>query len=165
MSSTRPIITKLLRCVSATRSTAIAPWLRIAIIAYLWAALAEDTVLFVLAWIAPDLWFRLLHASVPAGLEIPLLRRSGGQWAAFALAQAIALLRWRKQPEWLAVAAGVRFSDLFTDLSYVLAVPTLTRLGWVVLIPPPLLNLVGVVIMLQGYRQAVSRTAEEGGRA
>jgi len=126
----------LLRCVSATSPATIAPWLRIAIIAYLWAALAEDTVLFVLAWIAPDLWFRLLHASVPAGLEIALLRRSAGQWAAFALAQAIALARWRRQPEWLAVAAGIRFSDLFTDLSYILAVPGLTRLGWVVLIPP-----------------------------
>jgi hypothetical protein len=155
----------LLRRVSATRRATIVPWLRIAITAYLWAALAEDTVLFVLAWIAPDLWFRLLHASVPAGLEIALLRRSAGQWAAFALAQAIALARWRKQPEWLAVAAGIRFSDLFTDLSYILAVPGLTRLGWVVLVPPPLLNLVGVVIMLQGYRQATSRTVAESARA
>ena len=159
------MIAKLLRCVSATSPATIAPWLRIPIIAYLWAALAEDTVLFVLAWIAPDLWFRLLHASVPAGLEIALLRRSAGQWAAFALAQAIALARWRRQPEWLAVAAGIRFSDLFTDLSYILAVPGLTRLGWVVLIPPPLLNLVGVAIMLQGYRQAASRTVAESVRA
>jgi hypothetical protein len=132
----------------------MAPWLRIAVLAYLWVALAEDTVLFVLAWIAPDLWFRLLHATAPAGLEIALLRRSAGQWAAFALAQAIVLWRWRRQPEWLAVAAGLRFSDLFTDISYILAVPALTWLGWIVLLPPPLLNLVGVVIMLQGYRQA-----------
>jgi hypothetical protein len=81
-------------------------------LAYLWAALAEDTVLFVLAWIAPDLWFRLLHASTPTDLEIALLRRSAGQWAAFALAQAIALIWWRRSPVWLAVVAGVRFSDL-----------------------------------------------------
>jgi hypothetical protein len=137
-----------------TRRALMAPWLRIAVLAYLWAALAEDTVLFVLAWIAQDLWFRLLHAGTPAGLEIALLRRSAGQWAAFALAQAIVLWRWRKQPEWLAVAAGLRFSDLFTDMSYILAVPALTSLGWIVLLPPPLLNLVGVVIMLRGYRQA-----------
>jgi hypothetical protein len=91
---------------------------------------------------------------VPAGLETALLRRSAGQWAAFALAQAITLWRWRKDPVWLAVSAGVRFSDLFTDVSYILAVPSLTTLGWILLVPPPFLNLVGVVIMLCGYRQA-----------
>ncbi|MCW3474174.1 hypothetical protein [Limobrevibacterium gyesilva] len=141
--------------------------LRVAILVYLWAALAEDTLLFVLAWVIPDLWFRLLHESAPAGLEVALLRRSAGQWAAFALAQAIALWRWRKQPEWLAVVAGVRFSDLFTDVSYILAVPALTRLGWILLLPPPLLNLVGVVIMLRGYRQARGpvRSSAEGTNA
>jgi hypothetical protein len=130
--------------------------LAIAIRVYLWAALAEDTLLFGLAWIAPDLWFRILHASAPAGLEVALLRRSAGQWAAFALAQAIALWYWRKKPIWLAVVAGVRFSDLFTDISYMLAVPALTPLGWILLSPPPVLNLVGVVIMLWGYRQTRS---------
>ena len=85
--------------------------LQILIVIYLWVALVEDTVLFVMAWIAPDIWFRLFHASVAAGLEIALLRRSAGQWAAFALAQAITLWRWRKEPVWLAVSAGVRFSD------------------------------------------------------
>jgi hypothetical protein len=74
--------------------------------------------------------------------------------AAFALAQAVTLWRWRKDPVWLAVCAGVRFSDLFTDVSYILAVPSLTRLGWILLVPLPFLNLVGVVIMLCGYRQA-----------
>jgi hypothetical protein len=137
-----------------TRRTLMAAWLRITVLVYLWAALAEDTLLFVLAWIAPELWFRLLHATAPAGLEIALLRRSAGQWAAFALAQPIVLWRWRERPEWLAVAAGIRFSDLFTDLSYILAVPALTGLGWIVLLPPPLLNLARVVIMLSAYRQA-----------
>ena len=128
--------------------------LKTVIVIYLWAALLEDTVLFVLAWLVPELWFRLLHAGVPAGLENALLRRSAGQWAAFALAQAITLWRWRKDPVWLAVSAGVRFSDLFTDVSYILAVPSLTTLGWILLVPPPFLNLAGVVIMLFGYRQA-----------
>jgi hypothetical protein len=52
------------------------------------------------------------------------------------------------------IAAGVRFSDLFTDISYVLAVPSLTRVGWALLLPPPVLNLLGVVILLHGHRQA-----------
>jgi hypothetical protein len=141
---------------SGAKFTVIQRPLKIAILVYLWGALVEDTLLFVLAWIDPDLWFRLLHASVPAGLEVALLRRSAGQWAAFALAQAIALWWWRRRPEWLVIVAGIRFSDLFTDISYIIAVPTLTALGWAVLTPPPVLNLVGVVIMLWGYRQALS---------
>jgi hypothetical protein len=86
-------------------------------------------------------------------LEDTSLFRSAGQWAAFALAQGIVLACWRKRPIWLAIVAGVRFSDLFTDVSYVLAVPSLTTLGWICLLPPPLLNLVGVVIMLRGYQE------------
>jgi hypothetical protein len=109
-----------------------------------------------MSWLAPDVWFRLFHATAPAGLETALLRRAGGQWAAFALAQAITLWRWPKEPVWLAVTAGVRFSDLFTDLSYIVAVPSLTTAGWILLLPPAVLNLVGVVIMLRGYRQARS---------
>ena len=132
----------------------IGRWLRLAILAYLWAALTEDTVIFVLAWAYPDLWFQLFHHTKPAGLEVALLRRSAGQWAAFALAQAIALALWRKKPVWLAVVAGVRFSVLFTDISYILAAPSLTPLGWALLSPPAVLNLVGVVIMLRGYEQA-----------
>lgn len=123
---------------------------------YLWAALVEDTLLFLMVWFAPDLWFRVFHHVAATGLETALLRRSGGQWVAFALAQAITLWRWRKNPAWLAVAAGVRFSDLFTDISYILAVPSLTTLGWILLLPPPFLNFLGVVIMLRGYEQARS---------
>ena len=128
--------------------------LKFLIVTYLWVALVEDTILFVMAWIAPDIWFRFFHIAAPAGLEIALLRRSAGQWAAFALAHAITLWRWRTDPVWLAVSAGVRFSDLFTDVSYIVAVPSLTTLGWILLLPPPFLNLLGVVIMLAGYRQA-----------
>jgi hypothetical protein len=132
----------------------IARRLRILILIYLWGALIEDTVLFVVSWIAPNLWFQLFHNVLPTALESAFLRRSAGQWAAFALAQAITLWRWKKNPVWLAVTAGVRFSDLFTDISYILAVPSLTALGWICLSPPALLNLLGVVIMLRGYEQA-----------
>jgi hypothetical protein len=121
--------------------------LRILILVYLWAALLEDTVLFLMSWRAPSLWFEVFHSSVPTGLE------AGGQWAAFALAQAITLWRWRKQPIWLPITAGIRFSDLFTDIAYILAAPSLTTIGWMLLLPPPLLNLIGVIILLRGYRQ------------
>jgi hypothetical protein len=127
--------------------------LKILIVLFLCAALIEDTLLVLMAWLAPGLWFRVFHESAPASLDVAFLRRSAGQWAAFALAQAVALRRWRRDPVWLAVAAGVRFSDLFTDLAYVASVPHLTRIGWALLLPPPVLNLVGVVILLRGYRQ------------
>jgi hypothetical protein len=128
--------------------------LRIAILIYLWVALLEDTGLFLMAWLLPDLWFRFFHGVAPASFDIAFLRRSAGQWAAFALAQGITLWRWKENPLWLVIVAGVRFSDLFTDVSYILAVPSLTTLGWVSLLPPPLLNLIGVVIMLRGYKEA-----------
>ena len=127
--------------------------LRILILIFLWAATLEDTFLFLMAWFAPDLWFKVFHASLPAGLEVAFLRRSAGQWAAFALAQAITLWRWQKQPVWLPITAGIRFSDLFTDISYILAVPSLTPIGWMLLLPPPILNLIGVIILLRGYSQ------------
>jgi hypothetical protein len=135
----------------------IARRLRIAILVYLWGATVEDSILFVISWLAPNLWFQLFHAVTPTTLESAFLRRSGGQWAAFALAQAITLWRWKKNPVWLAVTAGIRFSDLFTDISYIIAVPSLTTLGWICLTPPALLNLLGVVIMLRAYEEASSR--------
>jgi len=128
--------------------------LRILVLVYLWGALIEDTLLFVIAWVDPNLWFRLFHHAIPAGFDVAFLRRSAGQWIAFALAQAITLWRWKKQPTWLAIEAGVRFSDLFTDISYVIVTRhSLTTLGWFLLLPPPLLNLIGVVIMLRAYNQ------------
>ncbi len=81
------------------------------------------------------------------------MRRSARQSAGFRLAQAIHALALGDATR-SSITAGVRFSDLFTDVSYILAVPTLTWLGWALLVPPPALNLVGVVIMLLGYRQA-----------
>jgi hypothetical protein len=136
--------------------------LKALILIFLWGALLEDTIIFLMSWLAPDVWFRLFHNAVPASLDVAFLRRSGGQWAAFAIAQAIALWRWRKQPVWLPIVAGVRFSDLFTDVSYILAVPSLTTLGWCVLIPLPFLNFIGVVIMLRGYRQARAPASQAG---
>ena len=136
--------------------------LRTLILVYLWVALLEDITLFVITWIAPGVWFRVFHHSLPAtGIEIALLRRNAGQWLAFALGQAITLWQWRRRPEWLAVAAGIRLSDLFTDLSYLIAAPSLTLFGKMLLPIFPILNLVGVVIFLKGYQQAISGRSKQ----
>ena len=123
---------------------------------FLCGALVEDTALFVLSWLRPELWFQLLHQTAPAGLETALLRRAGGQWLAFALVQAIALWRWRAQPAWLVIVAGARVSDLFTDLSYIAAVPSLTPFGWATLTPPAFLNAAFAVTMMVAWRQSTA---------
>jgi len=131
--------------------------LKTLILIYLWGALLEDITIFAISWIAPQVWFHLFHHSTADALEIALLRRSGGQWLAFAVGQAITLSQWKKRPEWLAVAAGIRLSDLFTDLSYLIAAPSLTSFGRMLFPIFPILNLVGVVIFLKAYQQAISR--------
>ena len=120
---------------------------------FLGGALVEDTALCVLSWWRPDLWFHLFHHADPAGFDVALLRRAAGQWAAFALVQAIALLRWRTRPLWLVIVAGARISDLFTDLSYIVAAPSLTAFGWAALVPPAFLNLAFAVTMMVAWRQ------------
>lgn len=135
------------------------PLLKAFVLLFLCGALVEDATIFALAWLAPDTWFRLFHHAAPAGLETAFLRRAAGQWAAFAVVQAIALLRWRTQPTWLVVVAGLRASDLLTDLSYIAAVPSLTPLGWVALTPPAFLNAAFIAVMGLAYRQAGARSA------
>jgi hypothetical protein len=107
-----------------------------------------------MSWLRPGIWFQLLQRASPSGFDVALLRRAGGQWAAFALLQAIALVRWRRNPAWLAVAAGGRFSDLFTDIAYMISVPSLTGWGAGLLLAAPCLNLLGVVILLRAYNHS-----------
>ncbi|HEY9028535.1 MAG TPA: hypothetical protein VIP05_29870, partial [Burkholderiaceae bacterium] len=64
------------------------PLLKALVLLFLWGALIEDATIFVLAWLAPDLWFRLFHHAAPVGLDVALLRRAAGQWLAFAAVQA-----------------------------------------------------------------------------
>jgi len=131
----------------------ITPPVKALVLLFLGGALVEDTALCVMSWWQPDLWFHLFHHADPLGFDVALLRRAGGQWAAFALVQAIALLRWRMQPLWLVIVAGARSSDLLTDLSYIAAVPALTPLGWAALLPPAFLNLAFAVTMGAAWRQ------------
>ena len=137
----------------------LTPLLKAFVLLFLCGALVEDTSIFALAWLEPDVWFRWFHRAQAAGLETALLRRAAGQWAAFAIVQAIALLRWRVRPLWLVAVAGLRASDLLTDLSYIAAVRSLTTLGWALLTPPAFLNAVFIVVMALAYRQAAGRVA------
>ena len=75
-----------------------------------------DLTLVPWAFLLPDLWFEVWHGA-PYVDPQALLPRCGANWLAFFILQVIALVRWRREPWWLAVVAGVRLSDVFTDFT------------------------------------------------
>jgi hypothetical protein len=105
----------------------------------------------------PDLWFETFHGSAEGWDEALLfLRRCGANWFAFLLLQIIALTRWRREPVWLAVIAGVRLSDVFTDISYVILS---TERTWFAELSLPLMG-VGNLLFGLFFLYAYSRRAE-----
>lgn len=110
-----------------------------------------DVTLTVWAFAFPGLWFKALHGT---GYEDPqgFLRRCGANWAAFALCQVIAAVRWRKAPVWIAVVAGCRLSDIFTDVTYVIVAHDTTWFAKATLAPMSLLNLLLGIALLRAYR-------------
>ena len=114
-----------------------------------------DLVLVVWAGAFPDLWFRVFHGvdyDDPEGF----LRRCAANWAAFLLFQIIALVRWRRDAVWLAVIAGVRLSDIFTDATYVVVARDTTWFAKAALAPTSLANLIIGVYLLRAYRARVA---------
>jgi hypothetical protein len=87
-----------------------------------------DLILTSWVFFAPDLWFEVFHG-VPYHDPEGFLRRCGANWAAFALFQGIARWRWKQNNTWVAVVAGVRLSDIFTDWTYLYFAADITPLG------------------------------------
>ncbi len=121
--------------------------------AVLGALVVFDVALTVWAVAFPSLWFEAFHG-VPYDDPQGFLRRCGANWAAFALVQAVARLRWKRQPHWLAVVAGVRLSDVFTDWTYLYVARDVTAFarGSLVLMSPG--NLLLGLFFLGCYRKA-----------
>jgi hypothetical protein len=95
----------------------------------LWALLLFDLTLVTVAFALPWFWFRVFHGTAPpAGLVY--FQRAGAQWAGFALVQAIAIFRWRRDPRWLAAVAGVRLCDVFTDAVALALMHERTPFAW-----------------------------------
>ena len=97
-------------------------------------AIVVDVVL--VAWTAldPGWWFQRLHGVETVDMFAQgLLFRVAAHWAVFAVFQIAALMSWRRWTGWLLIIAGVRFSDVFTDWSYLAlgpdAVDALATLG------------------------------------
>lgn len=93
---------------------------------------ALDVVLATWGFIFPGAWFSLFHGA-PRVDPQAYLPRAAGNWTAFAVLQAMALARWKKAPHWLAIVAGVRLSDVFTDISCAIFCHNLSPAGLVLL--------------------------------
>lgn len=113
-----------------------------------------DIVLSTLCFFFPEAWFCLFH-NAPYIDPQGLLRRTGAVWAAFALFQLIALLRWREQPYWLSLAAGIRLTEVFSDWVYLYTAESITLFGKIGLSIAPLANVLFAWILIKGYLRLV----------
>ncbi len=113
-----------------------------------------DAALVLWAFVFPDLWFQAFHG-IESGSPLAelFLQRCGANWAAFLLLQAIAWRRWRTEVVWLAIVAGVRLSDIFTDFTYALLSPDPTWFSWAGLPLMGLINLLLGLFFLASYRK------------
>jgi hypothetical protein len=110
-----------------------------------------DVTLTVWALAFPALWFTVFHGT-PYDDPQGFLRRCGANWAAFALFQLIALVRWRRDAVWLAVVAGLRLGDIFTDATYVFVAHDTTLFARLTLLPTSIANLGIGLYLLRAYR-------------
>ena len=113
-----------------------------------------DVVLSTLALCYPEAWFRIFHGVAyvdPQGL----LRRTGALWAAFVLLQTIAFFRWEREPYWLALVAGVRLTELFSDWTYLYFASHITAYGRIGLLIAPPGNLLFGWYLIRSYLKAV----------
>jgi hypothetical protein len=114
-----------------------------------------DLALVVWAFALPDLWFRAFHGGARVDPQ-HLLQRMGANWAAFFVLELLAALRWRREPVWLAVVAGVRLSDMFTDATYVVCASEATPFAWATLPLSSLMNLLMGLWLLRAWRLLAS---------
>ena len=110
------------------------------------ALLVFDVVLSVTAFFFPQLWFDIFHGVNyvdPQGF----LYRCAANWTAFALFQAVALIRWKRESWWLLIVAGVRFSDIFTDLTYYFVATDTTWFAFNLLLMGPVNFALGLLLV------------------
>lgn len=117
-----------------------------------------DLVLCVWAWTAPELWFRVWHGADYVDPQA-LLPRCAANWTGFFLVQLVALVRWRRERWWLAVVAGVRLSDVFTDTTCSLLASDVTLAARILFPVTGVGNLVFAVLFLREY---LRRTTGQG---
>lgn len=120
-----------------------------------------DIVLSATCLLAPEKWFSIFH-DAPYVDPQGLLKRTGAVWVAFTLLQLIAVFKWEKQPWWLVLIAGVRWTELFSDWTYIYVSQSITTMGWIGLFISPPGNLVFGWFLIWAYRK-VMRARESAG--
>lgn len=116
-----------------------------------------DLVLFVVACFFPAFWGKVMHGTDAFVDPFFLMRRLGAVWFAFLLLQTIALVRFDKEPLWLIVVAGVRWTELFGDWVYWASAPSLTWFGHAGLLSSPPSNLWFGILMFRAYKELTKK--------
>lgn len=119
--------------------------------------IVKDIILFTLCFWFPDVWFKIFH-NAPYVDPQGLLQRTGAVWLAFTLLQIIALLRWKKQPFWLTVIAGVRLTEIFSDWVYIYVASSMTWFGRLGLFVAPPGNLAFGCFLIWVYHQMMKES-------
>lgn len=111
-----------------------------------------DLVLCMVGFGWPELWFYLMHGAPPIDPQ-RFLQRTAAAWAAFLVLEVVAYARFRREPAWLAVIAGVRLSDMFTDCTHALLAPDMTWFGTLCLLSASPFNLLAGLFLLRAHRR------------
>jgi hypothetical protein len=109
-----------------------------------------DLVLAAICLTSPGLWVKLFHG-ISASDPLGLIRRQGAVWAAFLLFQGIAYFRWPREPFWLVVVAGIRWTEVFSDWVYLFSAEQMTWFGKLGLFTAPPANLLFGLFLLRQY--------------
>lgn len=122
--------------------------------------IAVDVALCLVGFGWPALWFELIHGA-PAADPQRFLQRTAAAWAAFLVLQVAAYRRFRREPWWLAVIAGVRLSDMLTDWTHALVAPDMTWLGYACLLSAGPVNVAAGVLLIRAHAAFGSRDRHE----
>lgn len=115
------------------------------------ALVVLDLVLCIWAFFFPEFWFRFFHDSEyidPQGL----LRRCAANWLAFFVVQLVALIRWRRNHEWLMIVAGCRLGDILTDVTCLIFCERITLYGLIAFPLAGFGNLAFGIMLIRIYR-------------
>jgi hypothetical protein len=130
----------------------LSPRIRTIVKLLLLVLIVKDIILFVLCFFYPETWFKIFH-NAPYVDPQGLLQRTGAVWVAFTLWQIVALLRWEKEPFWLAVIAGIRWTEIFSDWVYIYVSASMTWYGRLALFLVAPGNLLIGFFLIWVYRQ------------
>ena len=125
------------------------------------ALVALDLGLAAVGFVAPALWFSLIHDTPPDDPQA-FLQRSAAAWLAFAAIQALALRRWRREPGWLLAVAGLRLGDALTDWTQLLCAGELTAPGAAALLVASPFNALAGLFLVRCHGAARAELTRSG---